>query len=200
MRSWSWVALLSAWALGSVPHVAQGQDVQLPVQDSTAAQASADGQPTPAGAFLRGALIPGWGHTVSGASTRGAFYFGVEAANGWMLYKSIRRLRNARQRVTFIEGRVTSRLRSQGIVGETALAEALDADADVLRARTLVESREEQREDWIALTLFFLLVSGVDAFVSAHLQDFPEPLTLEPSQMSEGLEIGVSLPVDLFWN
>ncbi len=79
------------------------------------------------------------------------------------------------------------------------LAEALDEDAQVVRARGLVTAREGQREDWLAVGLFFLLISGVDAFVSAHLQDFPEPLTIEPSPDVGGLELTVRIPQALLF-
>ncbi|NNM32095.1 MAG: hypothetical protein HKO53_03470, partial [Gemmatimonadetes bacterium] len=125
--------------------------------------------PGPAGAFLRGVLIPGWGHTVSGSLTRGAFYFGVETASIWMLFKTVKKLDAVRSRVDFWEMRVTERLMAEGIVDPAEIATALDADPDVVRTRNLAEGREEQREDWMAVTIFFLLVSGVDAFVSAHL-------------------------------
>ncbi|NNM33613.1 MAG: hypothetical protein HKO53_11140 [Gemmatimonadetes bacterium] len=47
----------------------------------------------------------------------------------------------------------------------------------------------------MAVTIFFLLVSGVDAFVSAHLQGFPEPLTVGATHDGEGLEVGLRIPV-----
>ena len=153
--------------------------------------------PSPAGAFLRGVLIPGWGHTVSGSLTRGAFYFGVETASIWMLFKTVQKLKAVRSRVDFWETRVTEQLLADGIVDPLEVAAALDADPDVIRTRNLAEGREEQREDWMAVSIFFLLVSGVDAFVSAHLEGFPEPLTVGPTENGEGLELGLRIPVGL---
>ena len=91
--------------------------------------------PSPAGAFLRGVLIPGWGHTVSGSLSRGAFYFGVESASGWMLYKTMRKLGAVRDRVDFWETRVRDRLAAEGVTDPALIAEALDADPDVVRTR-----------------------------------------------------------------
>lgn len=153
--------------------------------------------PSPAGAFLRGALIPGWGHTVSGSLTRGAFYFGVESASVWMLFKTIQKLGAVRDRVDFWETRVTERLVADGVTDRAEIATALDMDPDVIRTRNLAEGREEQREDWLAVSIFFLLVSGVDAFVSAHLQDFPEPLTIEGDPSDGRVEVGIRIPVNL---
>lgn len=180
------------------------QVVAIPVaaQEAVAADSvpsdSVSAGPSPAGAFLRGTLIPGWGHTVSGSLTRGAFYFGVESASVWMLFKTVQKLRAVRERVDFWEGRVTERLIADGVTDPAEIAAAVDMDPDVIRTRNLADGREEQREDWLAVSIFFLLVSGVDAFVSAHLQGFPEPLTIEGDPSGERVEVGVRIPVDLF--
>ena len=134
---------------------------------------------SPSGAFLRGSLIPGWGHAASGSLTRGAFYFGAESLAGWMLYKTMRRLGVARDQARLWEERVTAQLMLDGVTDPMQIEALLAEDEQVLRFRGLVDAREEQREDWFAVALFTLLLSGVDAFVSTHLQDFPEPLTVE---------------------
>ena len=162
--------------------------------DSTAGSvaAAAPSLPSPGGAFLRGATIPGWGHAASGSLTRGAFYFGFEAAAGWMLLKTMRRLGSARQQLSLWEERVTERLERSGVTEPNEIEAELGRDEEVLRLRSLVDAREEQREDWFAVALFTLLMSGVDAFVSAHLQNFPDPLTVEGG---DGLvEVAVRLP------
>lgn len=192
MRRGLVLAVVFAGCLAAATPVATVAQV---AQDTATAPGSTG--PTPAGAFLRGVLIPGWGHTVSGSLTRGAFYFGVETASIWMLFKTVQKLDAVRSRVDFWEGRVTERLLAEGIVDPVEIATALDSDPDVVRTRNLAEGREEQREDWLAVTIFFLLVSGVDAFVSAHLQGFPEPLTVGTSYTGEGLELGLRIPVAL---
>jgi hypothetical protein len=61
----------------------------------------------------------------------------------------------------------------------------------------LEEARKRQREDWTALSIFLMLISGVDAFVSAHLQDFPTPLEIEARPVGGGrIEVGarITLP------
>ncbi|MCJ7627141.1 MAG: hypothetical protein MUO50_02015 [Longimicrobiales bacterium] len=63
--------------------------------------------------------------------------------------------------------------------------------------RLLEESRIGQREDWIALGLFLMLIGGVDAYVSAHLADFPAAVVIGPSPAT-GVEIGLSLPIGFF--
>ena len=60
----------------------------------------------------------------------------------------------------------------------------------------LVDAREQQREDWIAWSLFWLLASGVDAFVNAHLADFPAAIELEPAQ-DRSLSVSLQIPLPL---
>ena len=71
--------------------------------------------------------------------------------------------------------------------------EAVDANERVAGARRLVDSRSQQRQDWIAATLFLTLISGVDAFVAAHLSD--APVSLETTATAAGaVEIGMRVP------
>ena len=149
---------------------------------------------SPSGAFLRGAIIPGWGHASSGSLTRGAFYFGAETLAGWMLFKTARRLGVARDQAGLWEERVTARLMSEGVSDEMQIEALLEEHEEVARYRGLVRAREEQREDWLAVAIFTLLLSGVDAFVSAHLRDFPEALTIEGDPDGGTIELGFRIP------
>ena len=165
-----------------------------PVPDSLTMPDSVPKRPSPSGAFLRGALIPGWGHAASGSLTRGAFYFGFETLAGWMVFKTARRLRVARSQVAVWEERVTARLERQGVTDPEEIESELEGHEQIASLRGLVDAREEQREDWVAVAIFALLMSGVDAFVSAHLQDFPEPLTIE-GDPGGTIELAVRVPV-----
>ena len=165
------------------------------VADPLAMPDAAAGGVSPSGAFLRGSLIPGWGHAASGSLTRGAFYFGAESLAGWMLYKTARRLGVARKQARLWEERVTARLMMDGVTDPMEIETLLGEDEQVSRFRGLVDAREEQREDWFAVAIFTLLLSGVDAFVSAHLQDFPEPLTIEGDPGGGGVEVAIRIPV-----
>ena len=65
----------------------------------------------------------------------------------------------------------------------------------VLNADELVEIRSQQKEDWLAVGLFFLFFGGADAFVAAHLADFPQPLETAIRPLPEmGVELVFSLP------
>lgn len=175
------VALVLIWSALIWGRPASAQEVtgEAAAPDSLVPPDSLTRRLSPAGAFLRGALIPGWGHAASGSLTRGAFYFGIETAAGWMVFKTWRKLRVARNQVALWEDRVTASLMSQGITEQEEIDSRLEQHDEIARLRELADSRREQREDWAAVAIFFLLMSGVDAFVSAHLQDFPEPLTVE---------------------
>jgi hypothetical protein len=59
----------------------------------------------------------------------------------------------------------------------------------------LIDSRSQAREDWILFTGLWALISGVDAWVSAHFAGFEGELR-PPQDGSPGLEI--SYPVKLF--
>ena len=185
------IVLALAWATPVSAQEVTGEGV---VQDSVGLPDSLTTRPGPAGAFLRGSLIPGWGHAASGSLTRGAFYFGIEAAAGWMVFKTWRKLRVARNQVAVWEERVTARLMSEGITEQEEIDAQLEQHDEITRLRGLVDARSEQREDWAAVAIFFLLMSGVDAFVSAHLQDFPDPLTVE-GDPGGTISVAIRVPV-----
>lgn len=128
---------------------------------------------SPKGAFLRSLVLPGWGQSVVGSPGRGAVYFAMEAGSLWMLQKSRAKLGDARERQRL--------LREAGLLGP-------DEDTG------LVESREEQVEDWATLSVFLLLFSAADAFVAAHLADFDEHVRMGPAP-GGGLGVQASIPV-----
>src|SRR6056297_2710777 len=87
------------------------------------------------------------------------------------------RLESARDRLEIREASVRAAAVASGITDEEEILAAIREDEGVETAATLVEAREGQREDWAALIIFSVLLSGVDANVSAHLQDFPDPIS-----------------------
>jgi hypothetical protein len=130
-----------------------------------------------------------------GAFARGAFYFTAEAASGLMIFKTHTRITRTRSRLELREGVVTARLVAEGITDPVAIENALAADPEVEDLRALETTRIGQREDWIALGLFLMLIGGADAYVSAHLADFPTAVVIDPG-LGGGMEIGFSLPVN----
>ncbi len=129
--------------------------------DVPAAVVDSGGPPvTPMGAFFRSLILPGWGQAAVDRPVRGAFYFTMEAASLWMLFKTQSKLDAARR--------------------------AGDDD--------LADSRQEQKEDWIVMAVFWALFSGVDAWVSAHLWDF-EGAVVPPPDGSPGVAVQYSVPI-----
>ena len=170
-----------------------GQEApQSVVPDSTALFAPV----TPSKAFLRAVLVPGWGHASIGTHTRAGFYFALEATTAYGLLRTQTRLNEVTARADFRESVLREDLAAQGIVEFDEIESALEADARLDNLRDLEDSRRQQREDWAALGIFLLLLSGADAFVSAHLQDFPEPIQIEAMPVGNGrIEVGVRIEV-----
>ncbi len=155
-------------------------------------------RPSPGGSFLRSLAIPGWGQAASGSPNRGAFYFTLESTSMWMILKTSKMLGSARNVVALRELEAELRLLSEGVDPSEILAQ-VDSDPAVLDARRLEASRAQQREDWFAVALFFLFLGGADAFVAAHLADFPEPLEVQMRALPDmGVEVGFRLSFDPF--
>ena len=145
-----------------------GQVVRPPQPDTTPPRIS------PRGAFVRSLVLPGWGQSELGAPGRGAVYFFLEAGSLWMWYTADQKLDEARERQAI--------LRDLGQLAPDA--------------RTpLVRDRENQREDWITLSIFWLFFSGADAFVAAHLQDFDVHVNAVPRPTGGGTELRATVPV-----
>jgi hypothetical protein len=54
-------------------------------------------------------------------------------------------------------------------------------------------AKRQEVEDWVVLIVFNHLFAGAEAFVSAHLKDFPEGLEIRPAP--RGVGFSVSLPL-----
>ncbi len=182
-----------------MPGGARAQDAQANLEPEAADSVEASpstGRPSPGGAFLRSVLVPGWGQASSGSYGRAAFYFLAQAGNVWMTYKTHSLRDTARRRRQMLEAARTAELLRGGGVEPDALEAELAADESIEDIRLLATARDEQMEDWVALLVFFTFFGGADAFVSAHLADFPAPLTVEPVAGPSGtaFEVGLSLP------
>lgn len=159
--------------------------------------------PSPAGSFVRSLLVPGWGQAAVGAHFRGGVYFATQTGSWYMLLKTTARLAEARdvaaqrveaRRADLFARAATDTTLARRLGDPDTLAAEIAADSSVALARRLIDSREEQREDWIAWTVFWTLVSAADAYVSAHLADFPAELAVEP-RGGGGLDLGVRVPL-----
>jgi hypothetical protein len=180
--------LAFALALCALPRAAAAQDPQprdtvradtlrapLVVTGDTVPVAVADSlqEISPRGAFLRSLVLPGWGQSELGAPGRGGVYFALEAGSLWMFVKSARKLDEARE--------------NERIARETGVLTEDQIDP-------LVRDRQNQREDWLTLSIFWLFFSGADAFVTAHLQDFDVHVNAIP-RPGGALELQATVPV-----
>jgi hypothetical protein len=154
-----------------------------------------DGPISPRGAFIRAVAVPGWGHASIGRFTRGAFYFFTETAAGWMMVKTRTRLSAAKAVEELRREEVVRRLAADGITEPVPVAAALASDEGVAAAMSLVEARSQQFEDWLVFGVFMAFLSGADAFVSAHLRDFPDPVAIQPSPLPGRLDLGLRVPI-----
>jgi hypothetical protein len=111
-----------------------------------------------------------------------------------MVFKTHTRINRTRKKLLLRETVVTARLAAGGITDPDEIEAALTEDPEIEDLRALEETRAGQREDWIALGLFLMLIGGVDGYVSAHLADFPTAVVIEPTPAG-GVQIGLSLPV-----
>lgn len=58
----------------------------------------------------------------------------------------------------------------------------------------LVPAKEQERQDWLVLLVFNHLFSGLEAYVSAHLWDFPGDLHLQALPHGFGASVSIPLP------
>jgi hypothetical protein len=195
------IALLvcGALVLAAAPASAQvaGRDT-IPVQESEEPWVV-----SPRGAMIRSWLVPGWGQAAAGSYVRGGVWFTVQGTSWYMLLKTLGKLSQARG----IEDRMvaiatdslndliaTDTMKARELADSLAFEAAIAEHEGVNRIRGLVNAREQQRQDWITYTIFFTLISGVDAYVNAHLRDFPVDITT--SRRRDGsVEFRLDLPL-----
>jgi hypothetical protein len=174
-----------------------GEEVQAVAADTVQAVSGFEAdQVTPGGAFLRSLLIPGWGHVATDSYGRGSFYVALQSGGFWMLGQSLYRRTDARAYARAEREAVRARLEWEGVVHPDSMLLAIEEDSGVPDRDSLVSARDQQVEDWIALSLFLVLLGAADAFVAAHLADYPEPLSLNvlPRRRGEGVDVGISIP------
>ncbi|HSM03934.1 MAG TPA: hypothetical protein VK858_04910 [Longimicrobiales bacterium] len=163
---------------------------QSPFPDSV----TVDEGPSPLGAFLRAIALPGWGHASIGSHRRGIFYVAAESGTAWMLWRTASRRSSAREILSLRESVVRAELLASGEVPPEEIDAVVAEDPRVGEAQTLVDARQGQFEDWVAMGIFLTFLSGADAFVSAHLRDFPDPIDVTVGPGPEGgVEVGARL-------
>lgn len=182
-------ALLALACFLAAASPAVAQETQPPVPTELPSLAD---RPGPRGAMLRSFVLPGWGQASYERYVRGGVYFTGNIGNAYMVFKTLARLDEARDMEARRVAATEARLLAEGHAPDSIPA-LVEADPRVMSIRGLVTTREGQREDWIALALFWVLISGVDAYVTAQLADFPATIGATGDGRSFG--IVVSVPV-----
>jgi hypothetical protein len=196
--------LLSALPLGAQERAAD-DSVRTVAADSAAADSAnvdAARYITPRSALIRSLIVPGWGQASTGSYVRGGIYFATQMGSWFMLLKTMARLGEARsierQRVANVRRELLFQAQQDTALQRRyedpeQLAADIAEDDRVVHVRKLIGAREEQREDWIAQVIFWTFASAVDAFVGAHLADFPTGIAAEPRE-GGGVELRLSVP------
>ncbi len=165
------------------------------------------GGPSPAGALVRSFVLPGWGQLHVGSSGRGLVYLAVHGVDTYMLVKTFRRLSDTRERRDDAISAARDSIEMVALT-DTVLQRVLEenpdtldalaaADPEAARLTRLSSARREQREDWMVWAGFWMVASGIDAFVAAHLADFPAEVDVQPVRRSGEslLQLGLRVPV-----
>lgn len=193
------VTLAACMALLLGPVGVWGQDPVLEPDTMLIADTIPSELPSPRGAFVRGLLVPGWGHVYVEEYTRGAVYGSLQAASWFMLVRTLRRLDDVRDReerlIPLVLRAADSANAAAGSLAElVSREEALEADPTLRDTRKLVSAREQQRQDWITYTIFFTFAGAIDAYVTAHLKDFPADVIAQPG-IDGRMNLGVQIPI-----
>jgi hypothetical protein len=159
--------------------------------------------PLPRAAFIRALVVPGWGHFGMGEYRRGLVYAALQGTSWVMLGTTMNRLSDARA-----DDRTLTVVARDSVFGamaaDTAVArrlsdpvafeEAVAQHPDLAGVRALVLARERHRQDWIVYTVVFTFAAAIDAYVTAHLRDFPVEVSAAPTR-GGGMVLGLRLPL-----
>ena len=173
---------------------AAAQDT-IPARRDTAAVDTTRRGVSPAKALTRSLLLPGWGQFSVGAVKRGVFFAAAQGSSYYMLIRTNSRLNDAQAKLATQRALARDSILAIEDVDTTRLEQRIDSVDAVVARQSLVNSRERHMQDWITYTLFFTLASGVDAFVAAHLADFP--VAIDATRRTDGatqLEFSVPVP------
>lgn len=160
-------------------------------QDTLAVRDTSEQRFPPSKALMRSLLVPGWGQFSVGAVKRGVFFVAAQGTSYYMLVRTNSRLNKAEEKLDARRQEARDSLIAEQ--DTTNLEVRIDSVDAVIAANSLVRSRERHLQDWITYTLFFTLASGVDAFVAAHLADFPADVTAE-RRPNGATQLRVSVP------
>jgi hypothetical protein len=175
-RSRLWPRILLAGACvtgGGAPLLAQGPPTPIP--PSPRAQAPDSNPPIvePLPAFFRSLLLPGWGQAVLDRKLTAGLFLLWEGVTLGMTVKTAAEVR-------FLESTESSRV---------------PPGSDAISSR--LRNKRAEREDWLVLVVFNHLFSGLEAYVSAHLWDFPGDLKFQAIPSGRGVSPGIGWRIPL---
>ncbi|HSM36090.1 MAG TPA: DUF5683 domain-containing protein [Longimicrobiales bacterium] len=198
------LGIAAACAIATAPAAAQAPADPAAASDTLTPGL---GGPSPTGALARSFVLPGWGQLHVGSNVRGLAYLAVHGVDVFMLVKTFTRLEDTRDRRNDAIVAARDSILTQ-ILTDTALAEVILENPDTLdvlasaggearRLTNLTESRRQQREDWMVWAGFWIVASGIDAFVAAHLADFPAEVDVRPVRDAgeARMEVGLRVPL-----
>jgi hypothetical protein len=129
----------------------------------------------PLPAFFRSLVLPGWGQALLDRKFTGGLFLLWEGVTLGMTVKTARE-------VAFIRGTEETRQIPEGATESFRL-----------------RAKKAEHQDWLVLLIFNHLFSGLEAFVSAHLWDFPGDLRVQAMPGDAGPRPGLGLTIPLRW-
>jgi hypothetical protein len=129
---------------------------------------------SPRSAFFRSLLIPGYGQIGLDRSVAAGVYALTEVVGVGMARKSMLDLREARRAP--VDSAVLAYRRNPAtgqLVLDAETGQPIPESFVINDVSGRVRARRTHLEDWIAVLIFNHLFSAADAFVAAHLWDFP---------------------------
>ena len=169
------LAFTSATAVGQVADTARTPAAPA----STIADSLPRAPLTPRRAFLYSLAIPGSAQTILGRPRTAAFFVTVEALSITMARKSANDLREAKR---YARDSLVVSYRTDPVTGRIvldSLGRPVPSGYLVNDLATRVPARRTHFEDWIATLIFNHLISGAEAFVSAHLWQLPAEVAVQ---------------------
>jgi hypothetical protein len=135
---------------------------------------------SPRRAFLYSLAAPGSAQVILGRPRTAAIFVGVEALAIVLARKSANDLREAKR---YVGDSVVATYQIDATTGRAVLDSlGLPIPLSYLPGeftRAQVDARRTHLEDWVTALLFNHLISGAEAFVSAHLWDLPAQISTQ---------------------
>jgi hypothetical protein len=135
---------------------------------------------TPRRAFLYSLAVPGSAQTILDRPRTAAFFITVEALSITLARKSANDLREARR---FARDSIVATYKVDPVTGialrDTAGALIPESFLPNRYGGDRVAARKTHFEDWIATVIFNHLISGAEAFVSAHLWNVDSQIAMQ---------------------